>query len=221
MLNVITILLIILIIYQLFGNLCYEFFMMEHIPSKIDNVEYKVVKKYSDKEMAADIIADMNMFAARLIKELKAIYIDNPSDEFKKTKEYAKGVHLTNLMIRRFNPKAVMENESTSPELTSYTTNKGEVISLCLREKQSGENKFHDMTTLQFVFIHELAHIVTEEHDHVVNFWINFKFLLEFCDKHQLYKTKNYHKENIQYCGMAVTYSPIEDKALPSYFSNR
>ena len=89
---------------------------------------------------------------------------------------------------------------------------------MCLREKLSGEYKFHDIDTLQFVFIYEFVHIVTIEMNHVVSFWINFKFLLEFCNKYDLYKTKNYNIENVNYCGMEITYSPIQDKILPSYF---
>jgi len=191
---------------------------MTPIKSKIDDNTYKVVSFYSDKETASDLIAQMNIFAEKLIKKLKQVYIDNPSEEFKKTKEYEKGYEITVLLLKRFNPRSVVENYSTSPEITSYTTNKGESINMCLREKLSGEYKFHDIDTLQFVFIHELAHIVTIEMNHVVSFWINFKFLLEFCNKYDLYKTKNYNIENVNYCGMEITYSPIQDKILPSYF---
>jgi hypothetical protein len=76
------------------------------------------------------------------------------------------------------------------------------------------------MDLLQFVFLHELAHIVTKEMNHVSNFWVNFKFLLEFCEKYGLYRVKNYQKENVNYCGMEVTYTPTADKELYSYFDN-
>ncbi|MGL5936428.1 MAG: Wss1p-related putative metallopeptidase [Cetobacterium sp.] len=182
----------------------------------MDDKEYMVVAKYQDAEKAAELIANLNSFAGNLISELKKVYLEpriNISE-----KEYNKGREVVSILMRKFNPKSMRENEPDSPKNTSFTTNKGEIISMCLREKQSGENKFHDMHTLQFVFLHELAHIITKEMDHVSNFWVNFRFLLEFCKKYNLYETKNYNKENINYCGMEVTYSPLEDRNLYSYF---
>lgn len=216
--NCLTVVLIIILFVLLFGKKCHELFTMTNVISNIDNNGYKVAAKYEDKQQAADLIADMNLFALKLIERLKYVYIDTPTPEFKQTEEYQRGYMITYALLNRFNPKAVMENDAVSADITSYTTNKGETINMCLREKKSGQNKLHDLGTLQFVFIHEMAHIATKEIDHVVDFWVNFKFLLEFCERQGLYKTKNYQKENFNYCGMEITYSPIEDQALPSYF---
>lgn len=217
--NILIIIIVILVFYQLFGQKCYEFFTLTRIKSNVDNNSYQVVAKYSDTETASNLIADMNIFTIRLIKKLKETYIDTSDSNFMNTKEFKKGYEITNILLKKFNSNAFQENEPDSPETTSYTTNKGEIISMCLREKQSGENKFHDITVLQFVLLHELAHVVTKEMDHILNFWVNFRFLLEFCHKHYLYKSKDYHNETINYCGMTISYNPMGDKSLTSYFT--
>lgn len=213
-----VIILVILLIYNISCKAYHEFFVMKRVKTA-DEKEFMVVAKYEDAEKAAGLISDLNTFALKMISKLRHHYIDNPKDPSMSEKEYAKGQEVTKILMRKYNPKSMRENEPDSPDNTSYTTNKGEVISMCLREKQSGENKFHDFQTLQFVFIHELAHIITKEMDHLNIFWVNFRFLLEFCKKYDLYETKNYVKENINYCGMNVTYSPLEDMSLRSYFS--
>lgn len=219
---ILLIIIIIVILYYCAIKTHKEYFEMTRIKPDNDNREYMVVSKYQDAKKAAEIIAELNKFAIDVIKKLREVYLQNPQSTLQNpqsTIEYSKGQKITRVLEKRFNPDSMRENEPDSPNNTSFTTNKGEVISMCLREKQSGENKFHDIDILKFVFIHELAHIITKEMDHVVNFWINFRFLLEFCEKYGLYKSKSYHKENVNYCGMNVTYNPTADDNLYSYFN--
>ena len=218
----VLIIIILVLIVILFKQKYKDFFTITRIKSTVDYNMYPVASKYVDKEKAANLIGDLNLFTIKLIAKLREVYIDNV-DIIKKSryrKEYRTGAELTNILFKRYSAGSLQENDPVSIDATSYTTNKGEIISFCLREKVSGKNNFHDLHTLQFVLLHELAHIITKEYNHSKSFWTNFKFLLEFCERYNLYKTKNYDLEKTPYCGMYITYNPINDKQLVSYFDN-
>lgn len=195
-----------------------EFFNTEYIKSGIDGNQYKVVSLYDDKQTASDLIAKINIFSLELIKNLKTY--ENMSENSTNAAEVKKGKEIWKLLNDKFNPKALSENEPNDENQTSYTTNKGEKIALCLREKQSGKNKLHDLNTLKFVVLHELAHIITPEYKHSDNFWINFRFLIEYSEKKALFKSYDYSINNIQYCGLDVRHNPAfaDTKKTKSYF---
>ena len=98
---------------------------------------------------------------------------------------------------------------------TSYTVNKGEILALCLRHKDIPQ-KFHDMNVIMFVTIHELSHIFSESVGHNDEFWINFKFLLNEAIEANIYEFDDYSKQNKQYCGMEINYTPLTDFSLPN-----
>lgn len=210
---IIVILLIILI--NATWKRCSDFFTMERVKSTTDFGEYPVVASYNNKQEAANIIGGINMFTINLIRELKDTYMSG----YRNTKDWKKGNTITKVLVARFNSKSLQENEPDSKDNTSYTTNKGEVISLCLREKLSGKNQFHKPDILRFVFLHEIAHIITPEINHSPLFWENFRFLLDFCKYKGLYSSPNYSQENIiNYCGLDVNYTPSNDANIKSYF---
>jgi hypothetical protein len=90
---------------------------------------------------------------------------------------------------------------------SSYTINKGEVLSFCLRHKDDQE-KFHDENTMWFVICHELAHVMSVSEGHNKEFIKNFKFLLKESKKYGLYHPIDYRDNNINYCGVLVTNNP-------------
>lgn len=220
--NIIIILLIILIVYN--NDKCNEFFTVIKTKSK-DGKSYKVLTKYSDQDKAADIISEINIFTEKLIKTLKHEYIDsklekdsNLEKNLTNKKLYIKGKELTQALINKYNSESLQENEPETPDKVSYTKNKGEVIALCLREKNTNSNNFHKLDVLKFVLIHELAHIITPELNHSMLFWVNFKFLLDFCEKHNLYIAPDYKNNPFNYCGMNIVYNPSLDEKIVSYF---
>jgi hypothetical protein len=212
----------VVIIIILFGLLFYpracEYFTMTKVKSTVDNAEYLVVKSYADKEQAANLMAEINLFTVKLIQTLKSKYSQH-DPQIMSLAEYIKGREITSVLTKKFKSESLQENLPDSPNKTSYTSNKGEIISLCLREKKTGKDQFHDLDTLKFVLIHELGHIITPELNHSVLFWSNFRFLLEFCNKYKLYTSPDFDKHNVNYCGLEVSYTPINDKTLSSYFS--
>ena len=115
-------------------------------------------------------------------------------------------------LMRKFNPSNIMETKGGSRQ-TSYSVNKGEKLVFCLRAKNKQESLV-DMNTLTFVALHELAHIMTVSVGHTVEFWKNFKYLLQEAVKIGVYKKVDYSRTPKDYCGMKVTDTPLTDPSL-------
>ena len=203
MTSIIIIILTILLIYVTLGRKCYEFFTMSSIISDTDGNPYMVVSKYNDKKVASMIMGEINTFANDFIEKLRDACLNNPNNK--------KLCNITNILSNRYNTDSLQENEPTSPNDTSYTSNKGEVISLCLREKMTGDNKFHKPSIIKFVLLHELAHIITPELNHTRLFWSNFKFLLGEASKIGIYDQVDYKKKPQRYCGTDINDNPYFD----------
>ncbi len=209
--------LLLAVIILLLYNTNYSFFNTNLVKSSVDGNSYPVVASYEDQQKASDLIAKINLFTIKLIFNLKTQYLSKSPV----TPEEIKGFEVANILIEKYSPVSLSENLPTSDKDTSYTQNKGEIISLCLREKQTGTNQFHSLDVIKFVMLHELAHIVTPEIIHSNLFWTNFRFLLEFCKKHKLYVAPDYGKNNEVYCGMTIRYNPEYDNLRTiSYFEN-
>ena len=99
---------------------------------------------------------------------------------------------------------------------TSYSINKGEEMGVCIR---SGKNFYniHNLNIIKFVFVHELAHVISLSQQHTEEFWRNFKFLLHNCYKHNLLKKIDYSIHPEEYCSMDVTYNPYYDEHIKDF----
>ena len=109
---------------------------------------------------------------------------------------------------KNYNPDSLFETLEGS-KYTSYSVNKGEKLSLCLRKM---DNTFVDDNTVLFVVIHELSHIMTDEVGHTPLFWENMRYLLEEAEKLDIYRPINYKEEPQQYCGMEINTTPYDFK---------
>jgi len=89
----------------------------------------------------------------------------------------------------------VIEGVSISRGNKSYTINKSKVH-LCLYDENG---KYYDDNMLIYVFIHELAHCITESIGHTDEFHKNFNELLEKADVMGLYDSSIPPLDN--YCG--------------------
>lgn len=162
--------------------------------SKIDNKEYKV-QEYDKHYVAADMLAKINKTIDDIVIALKMKY---PND--KRVKRFVYRLKNTELQETEHKP-----NES------SYTLNKGELISFCLRKKNE-EKEFHGLEEpIMFVLIHELAHIMSITEGHTSEFMDNFRFLLKEVHQFGLYSPQDYSKKPITYCGVRVTHNPFHD----------
>ena len=60
-----------------------------------------------------------------------------------------------------------------------------------------------------FVVLHELAHVCTESTGHTKEFWDNFKWILEESINIGIYTKQDFKLNNVEYCGMTITDSPL------------
>ena len=105
-----------------------------------------------------------------------------------------------------------------SSGVTSYSEDKKKLI-LCLRKKvpnEQGVYELHDINTMMFVVLHELAHMCNDQwgHSKESNFWVLFKFLLVNSVECGIYEPVNYGPTPIVYCGLPLTYNPYYDSRL-------
>ena len=110
-------------------------------------------------------------------------------------------------MLEINNLKKTFENGSPALKGVDLKINKGELMALCLRHKK-GEHPFHEYNTLQFVMIHELAHVASISEGHNQEFINNFRFLLRQANALGYYDPVNYSNKPINYCGIKVTNNP-------------
>lgn len=160
------------------------------IRSKVDGQIY-VVRKLPDAKQAADKLANINR---NVLKLISSVDIAKPG---------------TQDLIDNYNPRALSETLPGS-KYTSYSVNKGEKISICIRKEK--DNSFIDDNTVLFVVIHELAHVMTPEVGHTPLFWSNMKYLLEVGEKIGIYNPVNYKETPMDYCGMEINTTPYEFK---------
>jgi hypothetical protein len=97
----------------------------------------------------------------------------------------------------------------TDPEsnLTSYSVNKGEELSFCLRSKKTGA--LHDINLLTYVGIHEISHIACPEIGHGDLFKKIFRLFAQEGVNIGIYKKVDYSEMPVEYCGMILSSSII------------
>ena len=123
-----------------------------------------------------------------------------------KTKQNGKDM---SLVEQRFDPKNVQETKQNEAG-TSFTIDKGKELHLCLRDKRT--NQHHDINTLMFVAIHELAHVMSVSYGHNSEFASNFKYLLQNAVECGVYSPVDYKANKKEFCGMTIDSSPLFDK---------
>ena len=164
---------------------------LEKIRSSNGN-EY-LVRNLPDKNEAANKLGSISDSLKNLVNNL------NENDD--KKGEYIKQLKDS------FNPKHITENIPGSVYV-AYSVNKGEELSLCIREKDT--EKFIDDNTIIFVAIHELSHIMTPETGHTPLFWDNMKYLLEQASSQGIYMPVDYSQSPVEYCGMDINSTPMK-----------
>lgn len=164
---------------------------LELIESNINNKKYGVQEKLSNYNQVPDKLAEIEEFINSMLLYLKNKYPNK--DNVKR-------------LVNRLNDIKIEESEFKKG-ISSFTVNKGELISVCVRNKDKID-EFHDNQLLQFVILHELAHISSSSYGHNNEFNENFKWLLKEA-KNIGYIPINYSKNPVTYCGVDVTNNPI------------
>ena len=151
---------------------------------------YYWVRKNIDKGDAANTLAKIRANIVLLVD-----YLKENQNNFPENLSYIKD------LIRRTRTINIMETPKEE-KYTSYTINKGEKIVFCLRSKII--DSIHDMNTLMYVVIHELAHVGCPEFGHTPLFKKIFKFLLQESIKINIYIPVDYRIKPKNYCGMVI-----------------
>jgi len=185
---IILILILFLIIYIFYNNTYYKDNLINQI-STVDNEEY-FVRNVEDKSIAANTLATIKNNIEKLV-----LHLNNSISEHKEEKEYI------NNLVKRTKKINIMETPNDEKN-TSYTINKGEKIVICLRSKFL--NEIHDINTIMYVVIHELAHVACPEYGHTPLFKKIFIFLLKESHKINIYIPIDYRKKPQEYCGMTI-----------------
>ena len=181
-----------LIIYIYITNLTE--FQLKCIISEEDGNEY-CVRERSKINDAADLLAKTTEKCKQLVEYMKNKYPDK--DNVKR-------------LVDGFNPKKIMETLPTS-KFTAYSENKGEKIAFCLNKTKHDNENLIDESTLTFVAIHELSHVMTISIGHKSEFWENFKFLLENAKEAGIHQPVDYKQQPKEYCGMKIHDNPYYD----------
>lgn len=157
------------------------------VKSSFDQQNY-IVRKLPDAKDAANKLAQINK---KILKIISSVDRSKPGSKD---------------LINKYNPHTLSETMPGS-KYTSYSVNKGEKISICIRKV---DDSFIDDNTVIFVVIHELSHIMTHEVGHTPLFWGNMKYLLEVGERVGIYTPVNYNKTPEMYCGMEINTTPYE-----------
>ena len=169
-------------------------FILKCVVSTVDGNKYCVRERKKIKE-ASDLLATVTDKCKKLVK-----YMSEKHPENEDVKRLVKG----------FNPKKIMETLPTC-SYTAYSENKGERIAFCLNKKKNNDDNLIDESTLTFVAIHELSHVMTKSIGHKTEFWDNFKFLLENAKNAGIHNPVDYKKKPQEYCGMTIHDNPYYD----------
>jgi len=172
----------------------YESFQLKCIVSTVDGNKY-CVREREKIEQAANLLATISNKCKDLVAYTVEKYPDNESVQRLK---------------QNFNPQKIMETLPTST-YTAYSENEGEKVAFCLNKKKQDNDNLIDESTLTFVAIHELSHVMTKSIGHKSEFWSNFKFLLECAKEAGIHTPVDYKEKPQEYCGMKIHDNPYYD----------
>lgn len=172
----------------------YGDFQLKCIVSDMDGNKY-CVRERSKLKQAANLLAKVSNKCRDLVD-----YVGNKYPDQENVKRLVKG----------FNPKRIVETLPTS-KYTAYSENKGEKIAFCLNRNKHNNEDLIDESTLTFVAIHELSHVMSKSIGHKSEFWQNFKFLLENAKEAGIHNPIDYKNEPREYCGMKIHDNPYYD----------
>jgi len=109
-------------------------------------------------------------------------------------------------LYKNYNKKNIYEiSPNNLMGSTSFTKNKTK-LTLCLRSK---EGKIHDINTVMFVVIHEVAHMMNDQFGHELRFWQLFQVLLKDSVECGIYIPVDYKLHPVKYCGLSIDQSPL------------
>lgn len=188
---------------QMFQNLQSSFgagessqYPLVKVRSKVDGKLYRV-RDMKDKQEAADLLARVRGKMHKMYNYLQEKYPDKPQVQ---------------RLLQRFeaNPERLLE-ATPDAEHPSFSVNKGEIVHLCLRQRDGGQENLVNENIMMFVALHEMGHMITDSVGHEPDFWNNFGWLLREAEKAGVYQYQDFKAHPVLYCGTKITDQPRYD----------
>lgn len=184
-----------------------------------DGLLYRVHGAHDDSRQAAEVMAKLSRFNVEFLRHIRHRYIQTQPEMYPGSKvaipppNAAERARMKNL-LDRYNPDVLNESSPFNPRGdTSFTVSKGRKLALCLRNKKNGA-LHKDIHTLEFVTLHELAHMAENDWGHKRPFWVSFKWVLHEGALSGLHQPADYAAAPKMYCGLNVAYQPYHDTTL-------
>lgn len=174
----------------------YNYRTMTFIQSSLDK-RYYMVRDLSDKYIAANMLSTLRTNLFILVNHLE----QNKNNLYIEYKSYIEQ------LVEKIKDVTISESKEKDTT-TSYSVNKGEQLVFCIRSKKEW-NSFHDINTLMYVGIHEIAHIGCPEYGHTQLFKNIFAFFTKIAIELKLYIHIDYRMKPQEYCGIYITDSII------------
>lgn len=172
---------------------------------------YHVLRRFSNCQEAADLMALVNHNLLQFMRVLKGKY-DNSQHQAENPDVW----NMVDAVLHDFNPEAIYENDPQNIRGdTSYTVDKGRAIYMCVRDRRDPMHII-DYNTVMFVMLHEVGGHIGNYNGwgHPKRFWEIFKFFLREATIAGVYTPIDYVKNNKMYCGLNINYQPLFDPGL-------
>ena len=181
---------------------------------------YNVSDEYGDKAEAAKMMKLISSKIKQFINCLKSKYIygsiepidgqmnipetliQRPRDDDMAPR------NCVERLIRNWKQENFYEGTPNGKD-SSFTIGKGDLFVICLRNK---EGKIHELTTLLFVVLHEITHIININYGHENDFWDLFRWVLTEAEKCFDMKFPDYDSNPIVYCNTSISSNPLNNK---------
>lgn len=170
------------------------------------NIMYHVNNDQSDqsKQLVMNALHELRMRVDALVAHLKT----NRNESFmgQYNVKSSQVDHLCSIWSKKhMQIEELNKNYVTKKNVFAYNVNKGESISICVKNKNDLVNNINE---LLFVLLHELAHIMTSDYSHNETFWNSFRYLIKETESIGLYQNINYQNSPTEFCDLHIRHNP-------------
>jgi hypothetical protein len=182
--------------------------------------QWQVIGDYENRDSAARAMSRMHDKLIVLGAYLQEKYhISETDDEIAREGDRhissGEARQLAYYYLRDYDPDVIYETDNRYTNDTSYNLSKGEAIYMCMRKKDNPTELESD-NLLMFVILHEISHtILKDDWGHSAKFWQIFKWLLTQAIEANVYVYEDFAKNPQNFCGLNITYTPLDDASLP------
>ena len=178
------------------------------VTSGVDDAKYYVAQGLTDESKVADRLADLSLVCVKVLNEIKKrlekdgkIYAGDKEDITK---------NMEKLLLKHYDKHLnLSEYHSPDDQIVGSSSNKGELIEICVRHKKD-TSTFNSINTTRRVFLHELAHSADFEYRkdgmkaHGPVFKRLHMYLLSVAEDLDLYSCEDYQKTGGAFCGLRM-----------------